>query len=114
MNIKLKKIDFLINLDIMGSGEEGITVVNATNFETEFLALQKINEELNLLSQIKKRGPTKNSDHYWFTTKNVPAFFIYTQGPNKNYHDVFDTYENLTFKEFRDITTLLLKFVEEF
>ncbi len=112
--IKLKKIDFLINLDIMGSGEEGITVVNATNFETEFLALQKINEELNLLSQIKKRGPTKNSDHYWFTTKNVPAFFIYTQGPNKNYHDVFDTYENLTFKEFRDITTLLLKFVEEF
>lgn len=111
---KLKKIDFLINLDIMGSGEEGITVVNATNYETEFARLQTINEENKFLFQIKKRGPTKNSDHYWFTTKNVPAFFIYTQGPNKNYHDIFDTYENLSFVEYQDITRLLVKFVEGF
>jgi Zn-dependent M28 family amino/carboxypeptidase len=112
--MKLKKIDFLINLDIMGSGEEGITVVNATNYETEFARLQTINEENKFLVQIKKRGPTKNSDHYWFTTKNVPAFFIYTQGPNKNYHDIFDTYENLSFVEYQDITSLLVKFVEGF
>ncbi len=112
--MKLKKMNFLINLDIMGSGEEGITVVNATNYETEFSRLQAINEENKLLVQIKKRGPTKNSDHYWFTTKNVPAFFIYTQGPNKNYHDIFDTYENLSFVEYQDITSLLVKFVETF
>ena len=66
------------------------------------------------LVQIKKRGPTQNSDHYWFTTKEVPAFFIYTQGPNKNYHDVFDTYENLSFTEYADIMTLLVKFSEGF
>ena len=112
--MKLKKINFLINLDIMGSGEEGITVVNATNYEAEFTRLQAINEENKLLVQIKKRGPTKNSDHYWFTTKGVPAFFIYTQGPNKNYHDIFDTYENLSFVEYQDITSLLVKFVETF
>ena len=112
--MKLKKMNFLINLDIMGSGEEGITVVNATNYETEFARLQTINEENKFLVQIKKRGPTKNSDHYWFTTKNVPAFFIYTQGPNKNYHDIFDTYENLSFMEYQDITSLLVKFVEGF
>ena len=112
--MKLKKMNFLINLDIMGSGEEGITVVNATNYETEFARLQTINEENKFLVQIKKRGPTKNSDHYWFTTKNVPAFFIYTQGPNKNYHDIFDTYENLSFVEYQDITSLLVKFVEGF
>ena len=112
--VPLNKISFLINLDIMGSGEEGITVVNATNYEKEFFELQKINEEDKLLVQIKKRGPTQNSDHYWFTTKGVPAFFIYTQGPNKNYHDVFDTYENLSFKEYADIMTLLVKFVDGF
>lgn len=112
--MKLKKMSFLVNLDIMGSGEEGITVVNATLFEKEFLALQKINEENQLLTQVKKRGQTQNSDHYWFTTKGVPAFFIYTMGPNKNYHDVFDTYEALSFKEYDDITTLLVKFVEGF
>lgn len=107
----LKKMNFLVNLDIMGSGEEGITVVNATLFADQFKLLQEINTEKGLLTQVKSRGPAQNSDHYWFTEKGVPAFFIYTMGGNKNYHDVFDTYENLTFSEYNDITTLLAEFV---
>lgn len=110
--LKLKKIRFLINLDIMGSGEEGVTAVNATLFEDEFNLLNEINDEKQLLAKIKKRGPAANSDHYWFTEKGVPAFFIYTMGPNKNYHDVFDTYEALSFVEYDDITNLLVTFVE--
>ncbi len=110
--LKLKKIRFLINLDIMGSGEEGVTAVNATLFEDEFELLNEINNEKKLLAKIKKRGPAANSDHYWFTEKGVPAFFIYTMGPNKNYHDVFDTYEALSFVEYDDITNLLVTFVE--
>lgn len=110
--VPLKSISFVINLDIMGSGEEGITVVNATLYEQQFKALQAINEEKQLLAQVKSRGPAANSDHYWFTEKGVPAFFIYTMGTNKNYHDVFDTYENLTFVEYQDITTLLVEFVK--
>ncbi len=107
----MKKMNFLVNLDIMGSGEEGITVVNATLFNDQFNLLQEINTEKGLLTQVKSRGPAQNSDHYWFTEKGVPAFFIYTMGSNKNYHDVFDTYENLTFSEYSDITTLLSEFV---
>jgi hypothetical protein len=107
----LKKMNFLVNLDIMGSGEEGITVVNATLFADQFKLLQEINTEKGLLTQVKSRGPAQNSDHYWFTEKGVPAFFIYTMGSNKNYHDIFDTYENLTFSEYNDITTLLSEFV---
>lgn len=110
--LKLKKIRFLINLDIMGSGEEGVTAVNATLFAKEFTLLNEINDEKQLLTKIKSRGPAANSDHYWFTEKGVPAFFIYTMGPNKNYHDVFDTYEALSFVEYDDITTLLVTFVE--
>ncbi|MFT5779088.1 MAG: aminopeptidase YwaD, partial [Crocinitomicaceae bacterium] len=110
--LPLKKIRFLINLDIMGSGEEGITAVNATLFEEEFKLLQTINEEKQLLAKVKRRGPAANSDHYWFTEKGVPAFFIYTMGPNKNYHDVFDEYAALSFVEYDDITTLLVSFVE--
>ena len=111
--LKLEKIRFVVNLDIMGSGEDGITAVNATLFENEFNLLNKINEEDQLLKKIKKRGPAANSDHYWFTEAGVPAFFIYTMGPNKNYHDVFDLYEELSFKEYDDITKLLVRFVEE-
>ena len=110
--LKLKKIKFLVNLDIMGSGEEGITVVNGTLFKKEFELLQKINQEQDLLAKIKIRGPAANSDHYWFTEKGVPAFFIYTMGPNKHYHDVLDTYEELSFSEYEDITKLLIEFLE--
>ena len=109
--LKLKKIKFLVNLDIMGSGEDGITAVNATVFEKEFELLQRINEEKKLLTKVKRRGPSANSDHYWFTENGVPAFFIYTMGPNKHYHDIFDTYEELSFREYDDITDLLITFV---
>lgn len=110
--LKLKKIKFLVNLDIMGSGEEGITVVNGTLFKEQFDLIQTINKEKNLLEKIKIRGPAANSDHYWFSEKGVPAIFIYTMGPNKHYHDVFDAYEELSFSEYDDITTLLIEFVK--
>jgi aminopeptidase YwaD len=111
--LKLNKIRFLLNLDIMGSGEEGITVVNATKHPDEFQLLQKINKEAKLLTQVKSRGPVANSDHYWFSEKGVPAFFIYTMGPNKNYHDVNDTYLHLTFAETNDLIQLITAFLNE-
>ena len=109
---KLKDIEFLINLDIMGSGEDGITIVNGSIFTEHFDLMTSINTEQQLLTQVKARGYAANSDHYWFTDAGVPAFFIYTMGTNKHYHDVFDTYEELTFVEYSDITRLLALFIE--
>lgn len=110
---KLKNIDFLINLDIMGSGEDGITVVNGSIYEDHFNLLTEINAEKKYLTQIKKRGYAANSDHYWFSDAGVPAIFIYTMGSNSHYHDIFDTHEELTFAEYEDITMLLSNFVEK-
>jgi aminopeptidase YwaD len=106
----LEKIHFLFNLDIMGSGEEGVTIVNATLFPNEFKVLEDINKEKNYVAKIGSRGPAANSDHYFFTQKGVPAFFMYTMGPNKHYHDVGDTYEQLSFSEFNDLFLLLKEF----
>jgi aminopeptidase YwaD len=111
--LDLKNIQFLLNLDIMGSGEEGITVVNATLFPEEFSRLETINKEKNFLSQIKKRGPAANSDHYFFTEAGVPAFYIYTMGPNKHYHDIYDTYQELSFSAFGNLSNLLEVFFRE-
>ena len=108
----LKNIRFLTNVDIMGSGEEGVTVVNATEFPEQFQQLQDINAKKNYLVKIASRGKAANSDHYFFTEAGVPAFFIYTMGPNKHYHDVYDTYAELSFSEFMDIYHLLLDFAE--
>jgi aminopeptidase YwaD len=106
----LKEIQFLFNLDIMGSGEEGVTVVNATLFPEQFEVLKSINEKQQYLPKIASRGPAANSDHYFFTQKGVPAFFMYTMGPNKHYHDVYDTYEELSFNKFNGIYQLLIDF----
>jgi hypothetical protein len=112
--IPLKDIRFLLNTDIMGSGEEGITAVNATLFKPEFEKLVELNQKGNFLPQVKSRGPAANSDHYFFTEKGVPTFFVYTMGPNKNYHDVHDKYEALSFAEFGDLATLFYKFLNSF
>jgi Zn-dependent M28 family amino/carboxypeptidase len=111
--LKLKKIRFVLNLDIMGSGEEGITVVNATEYVKEFELLQRINTEQQLLPKVKSRGETSNSDHYHFHQNGVPSFFIYTMGTNKHYHDVFDTYDALTFEAYNNVMKLLQTFVEQ-
>lgn len=106
----LQSIQFLFNLDIMGSGEEGATVVNATLFPEQFEVLRSINEKQQFLPKVASRGPAANSDHYFFTQKGVPAFFMYTMGPNKHYHDVYDTYEELSFSKFNNIYQLLIDF----
>lgn len=110
----LKKIRFLLNTDIMGSGEEGITVVNATLFKPEFDRLTELNLEGNHLPQVKSRGPAANSDHYFFTEKGVPAFFVYTMGPNKHYHDIEDKAEALSYAAFEPLAQLLLVFMKSF
>ena len=111
--IPLEKIHFLVNLDIMGSGEEGITVVNATLHQEEFQKLKSLNEKEKWVDLIKPRGEAANSDHYWFSQRKVPSFFIYTMGPNKNYHDIYDTYDNLTFAKFENIFKLLSSFITD-
>jgi len=110
--VDLTKIRFVINLDIFGTGDEGITVVNATEHEKEFMLLKKIGEQSGRLAKVKKRGPTQNSDHYPFTTKDVPAFFIYTMGGIKAYHDIYDRPETLPLTKYYDIYLTLTEFVE--
>ena len=107
----LRNIKFLLNTDIMGSGEEGITVVNATLFDKEFQQLKAMNEDGKYIAQVKSRGPAANSDHYFFTEKGVPAFFVYTMGPNKHYHDIYDTADELSYAAFEPLAQLLLNFL---
>ena len=107
----LAKVRFLLNLDIMGSGEQGITAVNGRVFTKEFKLLQKMNRRVKAVSVVKARGKAANSDHYFFTEKGVRSFFIYTMGKNKNYHDVYDTYENLSFSSFEDLSKLFNSFL---
>lgn len=109
----LEQINFMINVDIMGTGDEGIQVVNGSVFKNHFDKLVKINEEEQLLKQIKIRGKAANSDHYWFSEKGVPAFFIYTLGGITAYHDIYDVSKTLPLTEFEDCYRLIKIFVDD-
>lgn len=108
--IDLKKIRFFTNFDMVGTGDEGATVVNATEFGSEFLLLEKINSEGRFLARLKPRGRAPNSDHYWFSEKGVPAFFLYTMGGIRSYHDIFDRAETLPLSKYEELFELVLKF----
>jgi len=108
----LEEIKFLINIDLAGTGDEGITVVNGSVYEKEYNKLKELNEAKKYLAQVKVRGKAANSDHYFFTEKGVPAFFIYTMGGIKAYHDVYDKPETLPLTEFEDLFRLLTDFVK--
>jgi Zn-dependent M28 family amino/carboxypeptidase len=108
------QISLVLNLDIMGSGEEGITVVNGTVYPQLFQRLVELNESTQSVNQIKPRGKAANSDHYPFSEAGIPAVFIYTMGPNKNYHDIHDKAEALSFDRFDQLHYLLVRFLQSF
>ena len=109
----LKDIKFLVNLDLMGNGEEGITVVNGTLHEKELALITRLNEQNNFVPLVKKRGKAQNSDHYYFTENDVPAFFIYTLGGNKAYHDIYDISATLEMQKYKEVFQLITSFIKE-
>ncbi|MGB0918369.1 MAG: M28 family metallopeptidase, partial [Flavobacteriales bacterium] len=107
----LSDIEFLINLDILGTGDEGITVVNGTVHPKKFEALKGLNQQKGYLKLVKKRGEAAISDHYPFSEAGVPCFYIYTMGGIKAYHDVYDVPETLPLSGFTGVFQLLTDFV---
>ncbi len=112
-SVDLSRVKFLINLDITGTGDEGITVVNGSVFEKHIEMLKAINNQSNLLSQIKTRGEACISDHCFFYLAGVPCFYIYTLGGIKAYHDIYDRYQTLPLTEFEDLSHLFRLFIEK-
>ena len=108
--LPLNKIKFLINTDMVGTGDEGITVVNGLQYPEKYTILTDLNNENHYVVKINARGKAANSDHYWFTEKGVPAFFIYTLGGVKAYHDIFDISSTLPLNEYEDLFRLITKF----
>jgi len=104
----------LINFDMVGTGSEGITMVNSTIFPKKTQLLKNINDKNNLIPEIKDRGASCNSDHCPYYKKGVPAFFIYTRGKeNTEYHTVTDTAEKIQFTIFEGLLDLTTSYVDQ-
>lgn len=108
-SIPLEKIKFVFNMDLMGNGKDGATLVNGSVFPNYFDLFTEINNEKEYLPVIKKRGKAANSDHYFFSEAGVPSFFIYTMGDYLHYHIPEDNADNLVLDEYYDANFKLIR-----
>jgi aminopeptidase YwaD len=113
-SIALKKIKFLVNFDMAGTGEEGIRIVNGSVFKDQFNRITQLNNQYKLLPRIDIRGESCNSDHCLFYQMGVPSFFMYTQGGIKAYHDIYDRSQTLPLTGFQGYFELMTNFLKTF
>lgn len=110
----LSKIKTLINLDMLGSGDDGIMVVNGSVLKDEFDFLVNINNTNNYVPKIQSRGEAANSDHYFFYKKGVKSLYIYTLGTYKEYHNIYDRAEAIPMPAYDGIFKLVKDFVTDY
>jgi len=109
----LNQIKLLMNLDLMGTGSKGATVVNATEFPQQYNLIEIVNAEKDYLPALYQRGKAQNSDHYFFSEMGVPAFFMYLMGEYPYYHEPEDKAENLKLEKYENTFLLMCDLVKE-
>lgn len=107
------KVKFYFNFDILGTGEEGIKVVNATVHKDAFNQLQAIHNRQRILPALEKRGAASISDHHFFHEAGCKGFYFYTLGGSKAYHDIHDVPNNLTLAGFNGVFKLVTTFIDQ-
>jgi hypothetical protein len=107
----LKQIKSLINLDMVGSGSEGIALINGEANPELTAKMEKLNEQYKYFTDIRIGKESCNSDHCHFHKAGVPALFIFTRGPEcREYHNLNDTPANTPLSRFFELHQLLSRY----
>ncbi len=112
--VSVTNIKYLVNLDIMGDAKNGITIVNALKNQELVDTLKQINLRKEYLPYIKLRDNAANSDHYHFSKAGVPSVFIYSNGGDGHYHDVYDKARAVSLYNIDRVAALLIDLVNSF
>lgn len=108
----LEKVKFLINFDMVGTGSDGLSVVNGKELPWAFALMDSINTSGNYFIDLRAGGESCNSDHCPYYRKGVPSFFLFTRGDeNREYHNIYDTPERLPFTRYEALFHLINDFV---
>lgn len=109
---RLEAINLLINLDMVGTGSDGITIVNGIAYKELYDDFVEINTANNYVAEIKDRGEACNSDHCPFYNEGVKSIFIYTMGKeHMAYHNTNDTPSTLPLTSYDGLFKLLITYV---
>ena len=105
---------FVINLDMVGTGSEGLSIVNGFQYPRAADVFDSLNKEKHYFADIRRGGESCNSDHCPFYQKGVPSVFLFTRGAeNHEYHTITDTPDKLPFTAYKQLFGILTDFVEK-
>ena len=109
---RLERIDLLINLDMVGTGSEGITIVNSLAYKELYDDMMAINQAKGYVPAIKQRGEACNSDHCPFYQRGIKSIFIYTMGKeHTEYHTPDDLPERIPFTAYEGLFRLICDYI---
>ncbi len=93
-SMPVSNIKAMINLDMVGSGDDAIMVVGGHTFP-EFAQLFDTLAKQYIHVPIKRRWTSSNSDHYPFHNAGVPSVFLYAMRGVPTYHSSKDKTETV-------------------
>jgi len=108
-----EQIKLVVNLDMVGTGQQGVILFNAPQRPLEAAIVQKINEEKHYMKEVEERIGTANSDHWPFHEKGIPAIFFLTKGRAGGGHNIFDTPDKLPLYGYENLFKLVIDLTEE-
>jgi hypothetical protein len=110
--IHLDKIDYMINLDMVGrvdTGSHTLTVNGVGTSPTFKDALEKLHTPLHIKTTESGLGP---SDHTSFYLQNIPVVFLFS-GQHKDYHKPSDTEDKINYTGMVDVVNYTMALIGE-
>lgn len=92
--VPLSKIKAMINLDMVGSGNDAVMVVGGNSYP-EFAQLIDTLSQQYIHVPVKRGWTSPNSDHYPFHNAGIPSVFLYALKGVPTYHSCDDKAETL-------------------
>jgi len=108
-----ENIKLVINLDMVGTGQDGVILFNGPQRPLEAAIVQKINEEKQYMIDVEERTAKANSDHWPFHDNGIPAIFFLTKGRSGGGHNIFDTPDKLPLYAYENLFNLILDLTRE-
>lgn len=112
--IDKENIKFLFNLDMVGTGSDGIGMVNATEVPKADSILRLINSEKKYFNDIRSGGARCVSDHCAFAQKGIPSIFIFTRGKEHTHYHTPQDMAPIPLTKWDELFSFLLDFMERY
>lgn len=112
--VKQENIKFLFNLDMVGTGSEGIGMVNATEVPKADSILRLINSEKKYFDDIRSGGARCVSDHCAFAQKGIPSIFIFTRGKEHTHYHTPQDMPPIPLTKWDEMFSFLMDFMERY